>query len=63
MSLSAFFSMGGHGAFVWGAYGVTALLLALEVMLLRRDKAVSQGDSSQAQEAASGMQLHGQRGS
>ena len=30
-----FFSMGGHGEFVWGAYGVMALLMALEPLLAR----------------------------
>ncbi|MFG6667254.1 heme exporter protein CcmD [Halomonas sp. HNIBRBA4712] len=28
-SLAAFFAMGGHGAYVWAAWGVTAALLAL----------------------------------
>jgi len=28
-----FFSMGGHGAYVWGAYGLMALLMALEPLL------------------------------
>ncbi len=28
-----FFSMGGHGEFVWGAYGVMALLMAVEPVL------------------------------
>jgi len=27
--MSAFFEMGGYGAFVWSAYGLTALVLAL----------------------------------
>ena len=35
MSLSEFFSMGGYGFYVWGAYGVTAALLALEVVAVR----------------------------
>jgi heme exporter protein D len=30
-----FFSMGGHGEFVWGAYGVMALLMAAETLLAR----------------------------
>jgi heme exporter protein D len=37
--MSEFVSMGGHGAFVWGSYGAGALLLALEVALLRRRRA------------------------
>jgi len=31
-----FFSMGGHGGFVWGAYGVAALLMAIEPLLAWR---------------------------
>jgi len=30
-----FWAMGGAGAYVWGAYGMVALALATEVMLLR----------------------------
>jgi heme exporter protein D len=35
-SLDAFLAMGGYGFYVWGSYAVTAALLALEVVLLRR---------------------------
>jgi heme exporter protein D len=35
-SASEFFSMGGNGAFVWGSYGVFALVVALEPWLARR---------------------------
>jgi heme exporter protein D len=31
-----FWAMGGYGFYVWGAYGVTALTLALEVWALAR---------------------------
>jgi len=31
-----FFSMGGRGGFVWGAYGAMALLMAIEAVLARR---------------------------
>lgn len=34
MSWSEFASMGGYGFFVWGAYGVTFALLAIEVAVL-----------------------------
>ena len=34
-SLSEFFAMGGRGAFVWGAYGTMALLMAVECVLVR----------------------------
>ncbi len=30
-SLQAFWYMAGHGAYVWGAYGVTALMLVMLV--------------------------------
>ena len=35
-SLDAFLAMGGYGFYVWGSYAVTAVLLAVEVILLRR---------------------------
>lgn len=34
--MSDFFAMGGYGFYVWGSYLVTALLLALEVVMLIR---------------------------
>ena len=33
-SVSAFLAMGGYGGFVWGSYGVAALCLLLEIVLL-----------------------------
>lgn len=33
-SWSEFFAMGGYAWYVWGSYGVTFALLALEVILL-----------------------------
>ena len=33
-SVAAFIAMGGYGTYVWGSYGVTLLLIALEVSLL-----------------------------
>ena len=35
-SVREFLSQGGYGAFVWGAYGTAAVLMALEVILIRR---------------------------
>ena len=35
-SLDAFWQMGGHGRFVWGAYGVTLVLMLGEAWLVRR---------------------------
>jgi heme exporter protein D len=37
-SLSEFISMGGYGVYVWGSYGVTLVLLAAEVLMLRARK-------------------------
>ena len=36
--MADFFSMGGYAWYVWGSYGVTFALLALEVVLLRKRK-------------------------
>ena len=36
--MSEFFAMGGYGGYIWGAYGVTFLLLAVEVFLLLKRK-------------------------
>jgi heme exporter protein D len=33
--MSEFLAMGGYGIFVWGSYGVTALVLAIELLALR----------------------------
>ncbi|WP_018411113.1 heme exporter protein CcmD [Methyloversatilis thermotolerans] len=35
-SARQFWEMGGYGFFVWGSYGVTALLVAAELLLLAR---------------------------
>ena len=35
MSVAEFFAMGGYGFYVWGAYGLTALLLAVEMVAVR----------------------------
>jgi heme exporter protein D len=36
--MSEFFAMGGYGFYVWGSYGVTFALLAIEVILLMKRK-------------------------
>jgi heme exporter protein D len=33
--MSEFFSMGGHGAYVWSAYGITLAVLIVNVWLVR----------------------------
>ena len=38
MNSGGFWSMGGYGLYVWGAYGVAVVLLASEVLQLRRRK-------------------------
>ena len=37
-SVGAFLDMGGYGLYVWGSYGVTALVLGAEVIAVRRRK-------------------------
>lgn len=34
-SATEFFTMGGYGLYVWGSFGVTALVMAGEVLTLR----------------------------
>ncbi len=36
MSLGEFIHMGGYGFYVWGSYGMAALVMALEVLWLRQ---------------------------
>lgn len=35
-SASEFFAMGGYALYVWGSFGVTALALIIEPLLLRK---------------------------
>ena len=35
-SASEFFAMGGYGLYVWGSYGVAAVLMAVEPVLAAR---------------------------
>jgi len=37
-SVSDFFAMGGYAFYVWGSYGVTALFMVIEVILVQRNK-------------------------
>ncbi|RJG04489.1 heme exporter protein CcmD [Noviherbaspirillum sedimenti] len=60
--MNEFLSMGGQGAFVWGAYGMTALLFALEVVLVRRCSAATRRSLGQVHTAAPAMRLEGRRG-
>jgi len=36
--MQEFFAMGGYAFYVWGSFGVTAVLMVLEVVLLRQRK-------------------------
>ena len=57
-SLAAFFYMGGHGLFIWSAYGVTFIVLAVNVLLPRmtRAKFIQSEKNVQRREAARGTQ-------
>jgi heme exporter protein D len=35
-SWDAFWAMGGYGLYVWGSYAATILLIAAEIVMLRR---------------------------
>jgi heme exporter protein D len=34
--MNDFFSMGGYALYVWGSYGMTVALLAIELVVLRK---------------------------
>ena len=38
--LSEFFAMGGYALYVWGSFGVTALLMIVEPLLVRQRRKV-----------------------
>lgn len=37
-SFSEFLAMGGYGLYVWGSFGVTALILAVEPIVVARNR-------------------------
>jgi len=37
-SLADFLAMGGYGLYVWGSFGVTALIMAVEPLLIAKRK-------------------------
>lgn len=41
-SWQAFWDMGGYGAYVWGSFAVTALVIAGELLLLRHRQRTAQ---------------------
>ena len=48
-SASDFFAMGGHGLYVWGSYGVTALLMLVEPWLAARRRRNALRDAALAE--------------
>ncbi len=38
MSWSEFFAMKGYALYIWGSYGVSAIVVLMEVILVRRRK-------------------------
>jgi heme exporter protein D len=38
-SAAEFFAMGGYALYVWGSFGITAAVMATEVLLLGRQRA------------------------
>ena len=38
-SVSEFFAMGGYAFYVWGSFGLTALVMGIEPLLIRRQRA------------------------
>ena len=36
--MASFFHMGGYGFFVWGSYGMLALAIVIEILVLRRQR-------------------------
>jgi heme exporter protein D len=51
-SVDAFLAMGGYAPYVWGAYGLTTLALALEGWLTRRRARRAREAARRAREAA-----------
>lgn len=50
-SASEFWAMGGYGVYVWGSMGVSAALLALEVLLARAGRQQALSEVCEAMEA------------
>ena len=37
-SISEFFAMGGYALYVWGSFGLTAVIMVVEPLLIRRQR-------------------------
>jgi heme exporter protein D len=55
-SVSEFLHMGGYGIYVWGSYGVTALVLLLEVIFLLRQSRTPTAIAGRKVQEASGKE-------
>jgi len=53
-SLSDFLAMGGYALYVWGSYGVAALLIAIELAALRARRMKAIDELRRARAAAGG---------
>jgi heme exporter protein D len=40
-SFSDFLAMGGYGLYVWGSFGVTALIMAIEPIVVARNRKIT----------------------
>ena len=40
-SFSDFLAMGGYGLYVWGSFGVTALIMAIEPIMVARNRNIT----------------------
>ena len=54
-SLTDFLAMGGYAFYVWGSFGATALVMAAESLLIRRQRHSIQ-QSLHAEPSAEGLQ-------
>jgi heme exporter protein D len=49
-SIGAFLTMGGHGRYVWGSYGLTLIVMVAEIIILRRRLRRAETIAAEAQE-------------
>ena len=53
-SLNDFLAMGGYALYVWGSYGMTALLVVAEIMVLRARRRRAMDELRRARGASNG---------
>ncbi len=41
MSIAEFLNMGGYAFYVWGSYGVTALVFIIEILMVKHKRKVA----------------------